>query len=477
MIFNKFPKTFWVANVIELFERWAWYGMYVVLALYLTGSTDTGALGFSQEQKGTLMGVVTAILYLLPILTGAIADKIGFKKVLITSLIIMSSGYLLISHFTSYSGFFFSFLYLGIGASLFKPIIGATITKTTTKETSSIGFGIFYMIVNVGSFIGPLFSSKLREHGWQYVFWMSSAAILLNIILTIFFFKIPKQEKNTDSLSKSLNSIFLNIYTVIKDLKFAFFLLLITCFWAMYNQLFYTLPIFIDQWVNTEMIYTWLYNISPFLAENIGTTEKNIAPEMMTNIDALYIIIFQVIISAFVMRFRPVSAMTIGIITATLGLSLTFFTNNGFILLGFILVFAIGEMASSPKITEYIGKIAPADKTALYIGTSYLPMAGGNLLAGYLSGNVYSKMSDKIAILKLEFASRGISIPEISNTFTQNDFLNKAYEVLKMNKLELNSYLWDKYNPSYIWIVFASIGVFSVVGLLFYDFVLIKKKA
>ena len=66
--FKKFPKTFWVANTMELFERWAWYGMFTVLALYLTQSTDTGALGFSQSQKGNIMGTVTAILYFLPLL-------------------------------------------------------------------------------------------------------------------------------------------------------------------------------------------------------------------------------------------------------------------------------------------------------------------------------------------------------------------------------------------------------------------------
>jgi hypothetical protein len=245
----------------------------------------------------------------------------------------------------------------------------------------------------------------------------------------------------------------------------------------MYNQLFYTLPVFIDQWVNTEIIYNWLYNISPTIAENIGTADKIIAPEMMTNVDALYIVLFQVMISAFVMRFRPISAMTIGIMAATIGLSLTFVSSNGFLLIGFILVFAVGEMASSPKITEYIGKIAPADKTALYIGTSYLPMAGGNFLAGYLSGNVYSKMSDKISILKIEFASRGISVPEINKDFTINDFINKACSVMNMNKQELNNYLWDKYHPSQIWMVFAGIGLFAVIGLLFYDFILLKKKS
>jgi len=92
-IFKRFPRVFWVANTMELFERLSWYGLFAVLALYLTQSTDTGALGFSQSQKGSIMGTVTAILYFLPIFTGALADRFGFKRMLIIAFIILSFGY------------------------------------------------------------------------------------------------------------------------------------------------------------------------------------------------------------------------------------------------------------------------------------------------------------------------------------------------------------------------------------------------
>lgn len=87
-IFHTFPRTFWVANAIELFERWAWYGFFMLFANYLTGSSDLGGLEFTQSEKGLLMGVGTGILYFMPVLTGAIADRYGYKKVLFLSFII-----------------------------------------------------------------------------------------------------------------------------------------------------------------------------------------------------------------------------------------------------------------------------------------------------------------------------------------------------------------------------------------------------
>ena len=138
----RFPRTFWAANSLELFERWAWYGMFMILANYLTGSTSEGALGFSQVEKGTLMGSIVGILYFMPLLTGSIADKFGYKKVLLVSYAILASGYLLMGVFKSYWPVYFSFLYLAVGAALFKPVISATISKTTDDSNSSIGFGI-----------------------------------------------------------------------------------------------------------------------------------------------------------------------------------------------------------------------------------------------------------------------------------------------------------------------------------------------
>jgi dipeptide/tripeptide permease len=460
---------------MELFERWAYYGMFAVLALYLTGSKDTGALGFTQIQKGHLMGTVTFILYFLPVITGAIADKLGYKKVLFISYIILSIGYYLMGQVTSFSGVFIIFLFIAVGAAFFKPVLSATIARNTNDSNSSVGFGIFYMIVNIGAFIGPIFASKLRAIEWKYVFIMSSLVILVNLIL-LFFYKEPKREKNSDKILVSIKKTFINIITVVKDTKFLLFLLIVVGFWTMYWQLFFTLPTFIEQWVDTSIIYDNIKKISPFLAAKIGNADGSISPEMIINIDAFYIIIFQVFVSTFIMKWKPLNAMISGIIISTIGLGLWFVSQNGMYLFISIMIFAFGEMASSPKVTEYIGKIAPKDKTALYMGTSFLPLAGGNFFAGLLSGNVYTALSDKVTIIKEELTLRNINIPEISDKFSLNDFINYSANSMGMSIEQMNNYLWNAYNPSKIWMVFSGIGLLTGILLFIYDRFLLKNK-
>lgn len=475
-VFKKFPQTFWTANTMELFERWAWYGMFMLFALYLTGSKDTGALGFTQEQKGYLMGPVVAILYFLPVITGAISDRYGYKLTLIVSYLIMATGYFMMGYFKSYGAMYIVFMYVAVGAALFKPVITATIAKTTDTETSSIGFGIFYMMVNIGAFIGPIVASKLRGFDWQYVFITSSLVTALNLVIVVFFYKEPEREKSTDPLGKSILKILNNIKVAVSDRNLLFFLIIITGFWTMYNQLFYTLPVFIDQWMDTSLLYNAIHNFWPGFARALGTPEGTIAPEILTNLDAFYIIIFQIFVSAFVMRFKPLNAMMSGILVNSIGLGLTFYTNNPFFLFISILIFGLGEMASSPKITEYIGRIAPREKVALYMGASFLPMAGGNFFAGILSGDVYGKMSDKISLLQREAAVRDLDIPEISATFTQNDFVAKAAEMMNMTQTELTVYLWDTYQPGSIWMVFVGIGFGTVALLYLYDRLILSAK-
>lgn len=473
-VFSKYPRAFWVGNTMELFERWAWYGMFMLFALYLTGSRDTGALGFTQEQKGYLMGPVVAILYFLPLITGAIADRFGYKRVLIIAYLMLSAGYFLMGIMKTYFSMYVVFMFVALGAALFKPIISATVAKTTDDETSSIGFGIFYMMVNIGAFIGPVIASKFRGFDWQLVFTTSGIVILANLVIVIFLFKEPERNPSDEPLGKSILNILKNVWIAVSDLKLLLFLIIIIGFWAMYNQLFYTLPVFIDQWMDTSILYNALYNLSPGLAEAIGTSQGTIAPELLTNIDALYIIIFQVAVSAFVMRFKPLSAMMSGILVNAIGLSLTFYTHNPFYLFLSILIFGLGEMASSPKITEYIGKIAPKEKVALYMGASFLPMAGGNFFAGLLSGDVYGSMSDKTTLLRREIETRGLDIPELSDSFTQNDLYSRAADLMHMTQKELTNYLWDTYHPGNIWMVFAAIGLGTVILLFLYDRFILK---
>lgn len=475
-VFKKFPRAFWVANTMELFERWAWYGLFAVLALYLTNSTDEGALGFSQSQKGAIMGTVTGILYLLPIITGALADRIGYKKMLIIAFFILGSGYLFMGQVSSYGLVYFAFLWVAMGAALFKPIVSATISKTTDDTTSSIGFGIFYMMVNIGGFIGPIFSSKLREaYGWKIVFFMAASAIAVNLLLVLLFYNEPDREESSETLWQTVKTSVKNIFTALSDLRLTLFLIIMVGFWTMFNQLFYTLPNFIDQWVNTSIIYDSIANISPGLAAAIGTNRGTIAPEMMVNLDAGAIILFQIIVSTLVMRLKPLNGIITGIVVSAIGIGIAFGTGNGFYAILGIFIFSLGEMASSPKFTEYVGKIAPKGKEALYMGTSFLPVAAGNYITGFLSGDVYQAWSDKISLLQNEVAKRGLEIQEIGQGFSQNDYIDKAGKLMGMNNQQLTDFLWKSYHPSKIWILFSSIGICTVICLYLYDKFIIGK--
>lgn len=471
---KSFPRTFWVSNIMELFERWGWYGIFAVLALYLTQSTDTGALGFSQNQKGYVLGIVTAILYVLPTITGAIADKYGYKKTLLVAYSILLSGYFLIGFFSSYIGFFIVFLYIAIGAALFKPIVSATIQKTTNENNASLGFGLFYMIVNIGAFIGPLVASFLRVYDWKYIFYFSGSTIGLNMILLLFY-KEPAYEKKTGSLKQEIKKILQSVSTALKDIHFFIFLLIIAGFWTMYNQLFYTMPNFIDQWMDTRPLYQAMNSLSPWLAEKLGSENGTVLPERIINIDAGYIILFQIIITLVIKRLKPLWAMILGIFICTTGLTISFLTQNALILVSTILLFAVGEMSVAPKIFEYIGKIAPKNKVAMYMGCSFIPMGIANFLSGFISGNVYTFYSDKLTILKHYLTQKNIAIPEITDSFTQNQFYNYAENALQLNTYDLNTLLWNHYKPYEIAYIFAGIGIVSAISLLVFDKTINKK--
>ena len=462
---GKFPRVFWISNIMELFERWAWYGFYNALALYLTLSKDTGALGFSQAQKGLIIGTGSMLLYVLPLITGAIADRIGYKKVLILSFTMYVSGYFMMGTFESYQAIFFAYIYLAVGGALFKPIVSAMIAKTTDKKTSSLGFGIFYMMINIGGFIGPFISGLVYNISWNYVFLMSIITIGINYIFVFFFFKEPKREKSNVSPVKNILEAFRNIYITLLDFKYVLFLLIMAGFWTAFNQLYYSFPIFLNDWVDLDA-----------LSVSLGLKEGAITPITITSLDAFFIILFQLLISSVAMKFKPLNAMITGIIILSIGLSLMFTTRFSWLMIFGILVFSIGEMASSPKYTEYVGRIAPMNKKALYMGTSFLPLGLGHWFAGILSGDMYANISEKFTLLKKEVVIQGLDIPTVSDTFTQNDYINRAQELMGLNNKELTQYLWDQYHPVNIWMIFSGIALGTAILLLIYNRFILNNK-
>jgi len=164
--------------------------------------------------------------------------------------------------------------------------------------------------------------------------------------------------------------------------------------------------------------------------------------------------------------------MTIGFLVCTIGMSLTLVSQNVLFTIAAIFIFALGEMAGSPKITEYIGRIAPADKKGVYMGYSFIPVFIGSIFAGIISGNIYQSMSDKTSIMKLEAVEQGVAM---NNEASINENFQTLATKMKMSTSELTNYLWDKYEPSSIWMVIFGVGLVAVIALFLYDKFVMKK--
>ena len=466
-ILKQYKSTFWVANTIELFERMAWYGFFFLFANYLTKSTDLGGLEFSQSQKGMIMGIGTGILYFLPIITGAIADRFGYKKILIIAFSVYITAFLAFPLFDTFTSVFLVYIYLAIGAALFKPVISATIAKTTNDQTASMGFGIFYMMVNLGAFIGPLITMPAQDN----LFYIVAAIISVNFILLLFY-KEPKRDIQNKPIGESFKEIYKNIITVVSNLQFMVFLLIIAGFWTMYNQLFFTLPVFIEMWIDSSNLYAFYAEYIPIISNNYSHNGQ-IQAEFISNSGAFFIIMFQLIVSYLVMKLRPLNAMITGFIIATIGMSLTLISQSAVFIILAIFIFAIGEMSASPKITEYIGRIAPKDKKALYMGFAYVPMFLGNILAGIVSGVVYENISDKFIFAKEYALQNGLKVDE---SLSNNQMFNSLANQMNISPLEFTNILWNQYSPGNFWMVIAGIGGLAIVSLYLYDRYILKSK-
>lgn len=216
---NKFSQPFYFANTMEIFERLAWYGFFTLSSLYMTSPKIQGGLGFSDQERGFLQGMIPFLLYIFPVITGALADRYGYRRMFIISFAIMTPSYYLLGQVTSFWAFCGVFFAVAVGAACFKPVVVGTIAKVTNDKNRGLGFGIFYTMVNIGGFLGPLIAGYVRVIGWDMVFIMSSLWIAINFIPAIFFFKEPQSDSKQNS--KSVNDVLVEARSVLGNGRLA----------------------------------------------------------------------------------------------------------------------------------------------------------------------------------------------------------------------------------------------------------------
>lgn len=386
-----FPAVFWVANTIEVLERFAYYGIYMGFGIYME------YLGYSKNQLGIVQSVFLLFSYVLPIFSGTFADKYGFKKVLIISYIAYLPTILLLLVTKSFSGIALTMLGIGFAAGIFKPLISGTVRVTTDKTNKTIGFGIFYAMVNIGASFGPVVAGKLRAISWNHAFLVAAICIGVMFLFTIFFYKEPVRKYEEVTLKKK----FQDMYVALSDIKFLIFLILIgLMFWLPLWAFFNLVAVYIDKNLDTFSLYNSIKSVfgsgfASILSAEDATGKRKLLGETVAHTGYI-IMIFQIFISRIFEKFRAISSFSFGLFVASLGMftiGYAYLSSSEFVFLG-IFLFAVGEMISSPRIQEYIMWLAPKEKAGLYMGTNFLATGLGGALSGLIYTSLYGYFRD-----------------------------------------------------------------------------------
>ena len=387
-----FPPVFWIANTVEVLERFAYYGIYFGFGIYMTH------LGYSREQLGIVQSIFLLLSYITPIVSGTFADRFGFKKVLIISYLAYLPSILLLIFTKSFSGIVLTMLSIGLAAGIFKPLILGTIRAVTDRSNTTLGFGIFYAMVNIGGSFGPIVAGRLRAISWNYAFMAAAVSIGLMLLITIFFYKEPPREIEGATLGQK----FRDIGIALSDLKFLFFLVLLGFFfWLPFWAFFNLCALYVDSNLDTARLYLDLKGVfgEGFAGIFSAVGDDGVRRVLGETIShtGYIIMVLQVFVSRFLEKFRPIPSFATGLLISAIGFIVLGYAEVSvatWVFLG-IFLFAVGEMISSPRIQEYITWIAPKEKAGLYVGTNFLGVAIGAFTSGITYTTLYGWFSDQ----------------------------------------------------------------------------------
>ena len=374
-----FTRSFWVANFTELFERLAYYGASAVLAIYLSEQ-----LHFSKEVTGWMIGTFGFVVWFLPVLGGTLADHFGFRRALMFAYLVMTVGYFLLGSLSApwmhaaRAAVGDKWLVLGIlmipalGPAVVKPCVAGTTARAAAENVRSIGYSIYYTLVNIGGTLGPVVAWLVRKQlGWgvENVFRVSALSVFLMFLVTLVFFREPAQ--SGDQRVSSVADAITNMFMVLRNFRFVLFLLIFSSFYVVFWQEFVSAPLFLR-----------------------GYVDPNANADLLLSIDALTVICLQILVSYLTRKIPAFPAMTLGLVISSLSwLFLAIHPST----LGFVaalIVLALGEITQSARYYEYISRLAPSGQQGLYMGYAFLPIAIGYFIAGPLGGYLLHEFGD-----------------------------------------------------------------------------------
>ncbi len=486
--FRSFSYIYWVANWMELVERFAYYGVRVVLPVFMVAAFEQGGPELTQIQKGSIYAVWAVVQSFIPILSGGFADRYGYKWNIALSTVLKIIGYLIMGYTVwlaetlcgmplkearatgadfAYEIFFIGAMFLAFGTAIFKPGVQGLIANQMPKNATSLGWGMFYQMVNIGGFIGPLIAGYLRVLRWEYVFLACSAAIALNFIPLLMFKEPPRETQTRRDGPMTL------LYKAVRGLlepRLFFFTISFAGFWLMAYQLFDILPNFIDDWVDSRSAANFLVNI--FGSGAVPTVNQgNLTQEWVINFNALLISVLAFAVAYATGRLRSLTTIIIGIALSAVAIYALGVSMSGWWILGAIALFSLGEMMAGPTKMRYLASIAPPGKEGQYMGYVNFTVGIGWSIGSIVAGHLYEQQGDKVILARRYLVEQMDMAPGRVAAISKNDLMPLFEKTVGVDAWQARELLWGTYEPYSMWLIFALIGVASMLAVVVYNHV------
>jgi dipeptide/tripeptide permease len=364
-----FERPFWVANISELFERLSYYAAVAPMARYLHE-----ALSFPTKQAANLTSLLLSLVWFLAIFGGAVADRLGFRRALSLAYLILSGSYFLLG---SIGAPWLApvrnavplvvivtvvLMLPAFGIALVKPCVVGTTARSAHENVRSIGYSIYYTLVNIGGFMGPLVASWVHKNlSVENVFRVAALCVFAMFFGVLLFFREPRLEagRQTATAAETLR----NFWNVLTNPKFMLFLLIFSGFWIVYWQEFITLPIYVHDYISDKADTERMLSTGPAIVIAL-TVAMSVATRKMAAFRAVILGTFVAMIAFAILAIHP----TVAAVYATLA------------------VIALGELTQQPRYYDYISRLAPAGQQGTYMGFAFLPLGIGAFLAGRIGG-------------------------------------------------------------------------------------------
>lgn len=364
-----FERPFWVANISELFERLSYYAAFASLPRYLHEN-----LNFGVERASSLAGLFGGLVWFLAAFGGALADRIGFRRALSLAYLILTISYFLLGSIAApwlapvRSAMPLVLLVTiilmlpALGVSLVKPCVVGTTARSSKENVRSVGYSIYYTLVNIGAAAGPFLAGWVHQHfKVEDVFRMAAGSVFLMFFAVLLLFREPRASR--EEPQPNLRQVAANFWIVVSNPRFMLFLVIFSGYYIAFWQEFIILPIYVHDYINAHA-----------------------NTELLLTADPLTVVALQLLVSMLIRKMMALRAITLG--TLISGLAWLILVVHPSVPMAYLtlVVVAIGEIIQQPRYYEYISRLAPPGQQGTYMGFAFLPIGLGSLGGGVLGG-------------------------------------------------------------------------------------------